>query len=223
MFDTVIIDGLRLDRSPQLEEFLQKQNAPFPQEFQTKDLENCLVTYKLDTNGQWYEHVRKNTGKKILWKNPMLDVTRDESWLEKLYWHLKLKKLDRSPLWVDEHYYEYEKRNLTSTLNIYAYDLVGDRYMSLEYELKIVDGQLVSHQQLMLEYETDQQVKERYEREKQQDEKLNRLSQQRKKLLKQWYYPFLKQIYNPLVFFLRLGLQQSGNVLAKTANHLRKV
>ena len=65
MFDTVIIEGLKLEQPKEIAAYLKSIDAVITNDFQTKDLDNCLGTYKIDSSGQLFEATRVPTGKKI--------------------------------------------------------------------------------------------------------------------------------------------------------------
>jgi hypothetical protein len=48
MFDTVIVEGLKLKAPKEVFSYLKTNNSEFPVEFQTKDLENFLGNYKIN-------------------------------------------------------------------------------------------------------------------------------------------------------------------------------
>ena len=73
MYDTVIVEGLKLKTSKEVAAFLKANSAKLPSEFQTKDLENFLATYYINEAGQIFETVYKPTGKKKEYVDPFKD------------------------------------------------------------------------------------------------------------------------------------------------------
>ena len=70
LFDTVIIEGLKLKAPREVTSFLKSNNAEFPKEFQTKDLDSAMSVYTIKENGNIYIEERIPTGKKIPFNYP---------------------------------------------------------------------------------------------------------------------------------------------------------
>jgi len=213
MFDTVIIEGLKLKAPKEITNYLKKHNAEFPNHFQTKDLENFLSTYLINENCQIFEEIRKPTGKKVPYKFPIWSWKDNRSFLERLYWSIKHKKysLKEEDKLVDEYKTVKQKSKLTNTFNIYSYDEIGGRYVELEYQIKAVDGKVKSAKLIKSSIESEQSSLDRKQRDIEFKAKMDQEIIQRKELHSQWYYPIIKEIYNPFVFFLRLAVQKICN------------
>ena len=85
LFDTIVNNGFKLKVPREVSSFLKANNAEIPDEFQTKDLDNCLTTFKLYPNGRLLELTRKPTGRKIKYKNPFEGWKDNRPLLEKIY------------------------------------------------------------------------------------------------------------------------------------------
>lgn len=214
MFDTVLIEGLKLKAPREVTSFLKSNNAELPTEFQTKDLDNCLGTYKINSKWELYRQERKLTGKKIPYNPPFMNWHDNRPFLERLYWNIKNKKYEvKEEKLVDEYKSVFVKDKITHTFKIYALEEIDNRYLSIEYSVKVIEG-LVSSIKL-LEWEIESQ-EDSLKRKKENDEfkaKIDSSLQRRKELQSQWYYPILREIFNPFVFFSRLLVQHICNKL----------
>lgn len=215
MFDTVIIDGLKLKSNSEIKEFLRENNSSLPTEFQTKDLDPGMTTYKINECGQIFKQIYKPTGKKIPYDAPFRNFRDNRSFLEKLYWKVKLGNFDNkeSEKLVDELKPTFVKDKLTQTITIYTLEEIGKRYLSLDYSVKIVDGKIKSHKLLNYDIESVSKSQERHKDNQEFKEKMDAQFKARNELTSKWYYPFLKEIYNPFVFFTTLSIRFICNKL----------
>jgi hypothetical protein len=208
MFDTVVVEGLKLKAPKEITSFLKANNAEFPHEFQTKDLDNTLGTYKLNAKGDVYREERKPTGKKIPYGLPFLNWKDNRPWLERVYWKLKHKEYKKEDIkLVDETKPVFVKIKFTNTFTMLAVEDIGGRSLTLDYEVKVIDGKVKSTKLLewSLESEKDAQKRKQDNDEflLQMDKSINKHRELRSK----WYYPVLKETYNPFIFFSRLTVQ----------------
>lgn len=223
MFDTVVIEGLKLDLPRKVKEFLKEKNSSIPLEFQTKDLENSLSTYKIDKNKQFWYSDRVPTGKKIKWNLPNF-FEKNNSILEEIYWKVKRFKFKHNEeTLIDECKEVLKKENITSTIFLYSYDLIVDRYLSLDYEVKIINGKVSSIKLKKWEIESDKQAQERVKRDLEFQEKLDKQNYIVSKRRSSPFYPLVREVYNPIIFFSRLYLQSIGNSLVKLSYKLNKL
>lgn len=217
MFDTIVIEGLKLKTPKEVTSFLKANNAELPTEFQTKDLDCVLATYFINEKGDVYENVRKLTGKKIPYEPPFKGWHDNRSFLERVYWKIKNKnfKLPEEGRYVEEYKTVKVKSKLTSTFTMLSLDEVGGRYLTLDYEVKVVEGKVKSVKLLKWEIESKSDAQERH---KENEEFKLRASQEieaRKAFQSNWYYPILKETYNPFIFFSRLTVQAICNALIR--------
>lgn len=219
MFDTVIIEGLKLPKLPaEISSYLKKGNANISNDFQTKDLENALQTYTIDEKGQIYLTEYKPTGKKIPYENPFKNWRDNRSLLERLYFKLQDKKLNyKYPAlrYIEERKPVKLKAKLTSTFEVYTYEEVSGRYIDVAYEIKAVEGRVLKVTLKRAELEAEKNAKKRKQENLKFDENFAKNIQAQKEFRSKWYYPLLKETYNPFVFFSAKLIQVACNWLIK--------
>jgi len=207
LFDTIVNNGFKLKVPREVSSFLKANNAEIPDEFQTKDLDNCLTTFKLYPNGRLLELTRKPTGRKIKYKNPFEGWKDNRPLLEKIYHKLfvesKFTKIDM----VDETIDIYVKSDLTATFEMYSYEEIGGRYLTLDYTAEAVKGVVKKAKLLKWEIEDEQEAKERIQRDKEWKQKADESLAKSRDLKSKWYYPLIKEIYNPIIFFSGLAIR----------------
>jgi len=212
MFDTIIVEGLKLKAPKEVTSFLKANNAELPTEFQTKDLDNVLATYRIKENGQIYEDVRRPTGKKILYESFFKNWEDKRPLLEKLYWKFKNKTL--TPLtdrYVEETKTVTTKSKLNKTLNILSCDEIGGKYLTLEYELKSINGKVLSNKLIRWEIEPEEEANDRHKRDEEFKFNVDANFAIQKAFRSKWYYPIIRETYNPFIFFSRLLIQKTCN------------
>jgi hypothetical protein len=208
LFDTVVIEGLKLKQPPELKSYLRQHNATISNDFQTKDLDNTLSTYYVKEDGQFYETIMVETGKQIPWEP--LNFVNQQPWLEKMFNKILLSK------YLNKLSYDYKdkprsnlqpervpkivKSNITQTIAIYEYREIGGRYVELEYELKIIDGKVKSHKLLQFTLEDKKEAQQRKEQRAELDAKWDLEHAQRRAFQAKWYYPVFREVVNPLIY-----------------------
>ena len=216
MFDTIIIEGLKLKAPKEVTSFLKANNAEFPKEFQTKDLDNVLDTYKLNAKGDVYREERKPTGKKIPYELPLLSWKDDRAWLERVYWKFKHKEYKKEDIkLIDETKPVFVKVKFTNTFTMLAVEDIGGRSLTLDYEVKVIDGKVKSTKLLEWSLESE---KDAQKRKQDNDEfllQMDKTINKRRELRSKWYYPILKETYNPFIYFSRLAVQSICNSLIR--------
>jgi len=216
MFDTVIVEKLKLKAPKEVTSFLKTNNADFPNEFQTKDLDCALHTFKIKESGDIFVEERKPTGKKIPYNLPFKGWTDNRSFLERVYCNYKNKKYSTPlPKFVDETKPVFVKTKLTDTFTMLSYDEIGGRYVSLDYEVKAVEGKVKSVKLLEWSIESEKESLNRHKENKIFDEKRDASFAKRREFHSKWYYPLIKEIYNPFLFFSRKAVQSICNTLVK--------
>ena len=220
MFDTVIVTGLKLKQPKEVAAFLKKAGANFPTEFQTKDLENSLTTYHVAQDGSMTHTVHKSTGRMI--KNnrelPKLFPHRYSSFLEEIYNKYRSRQLDEkypSTRLMAETKPVTEKYTLTDTFNIYCYDEIDGRYLSLDYMLTSNNGQVIKTALTHWNIESEREAYRRKKRDQEWKQQVDQQQQKQQIFRAQWYYPVLREVYNPIVFFGTKLLQCIGSNLIK--------
>jgi len=216
MFDTVVVEGLKLKAPKEVTSFLKANNVDFPNEFQTKDLDCALHTFKIKESGDIFVEERKPTGKKIPYNTPFTGWTNNRPYLERLYWHFKNKKYSTPlPKLVDETKAVFVKTKLTDTFAMLSYDEVGGRYISLDYEVKAIEGKVKSVKLLEWSIESEKESLNRHKENKLFDEKRDASFAKRREFQSRWYYPVIREIYNPFLFFTKLAVQNICNTLVR--------
>ena len=215
MFDTVVIENLKLQTSAEIKKFLKDNNASLPSEFQTKDLDCSLRTYKIDSKGQIWAHIPKKTGKKIPYKTPFDGWKDNRSFLERLYFKIILKSYGKAPRYVTEHVHVWQKQKLTNTFEIYTYEEISGRYVELGYDVKAVNGRVKSITPKTSNIESSSAAAKRKKDNQEWEIKMKQSFDNRNAFVSKWYYPFIKETYNPFVFFSKKAIQAICNYIVK--------
>jgi len=217
MFDTVIVEGLKLKAPREITSFIKSNSASFPNEFQTKDLDCLMGVYKINENGVIFEEQRKLTGKKIPFADHFKDWKDNRSFLERLYWkvkNLKYSSFNKKNL-VEETKTILVKSKITNTFTMLSVDEIGGRSLSLDYEVKAVEGKVKSVKLFKWELESEKEAAKRHKRDSEFKQKMDESFAKHRKFRSNWYYPILKEIYNPAVFFTKISLQAICNALIR--------
>jgi len=216
MFDTIIVEGLKLKAPKEVTSFLKANNAELPTEFQTKDLDNVLGTYKLNAKGDVYKEERKPTGKKIPYESLFLNWKDNRSYLERVYWKFKHKEYKKEDVkLIDETKPIFVKTKFTNTFTMLAVEDIGGRSLVLDYEVKVIDGKVKSTKLVEWSLESE---KDAQKRKQDNDEfllQMDKTINKRRELRSKWYYPIIKETYNPFIFFSRLAVQSICNTLVR--------
>ena len=217
MFDTVIVEGLKLKAPKEVTSYLKANNAEFPNDFQTKDLECSLSTYRINSKGEFLYDNRRPTGRKIPYESPFKGWENNKSFLERLYWKIKNKKYNNT---LDSRYTEEfktvtVKTKITNTFAMLSYDEIGGRNLSLDYEVKVVEGKVKSIKLLRWELESVKDAAERKKSDLEFKAKIDESFRKNKEFKSKWYYPILKETVNPLIFFTRISVQAFSHLLIK--------
>jgi len=212
MFDTVIVEGLKLKAPKEITSFLKANNAEFPTEFQTKDLENFLGTYKINAKGEVYREERKPTGKKIPYELPFKDWRDNRPWLERVYWKFKYKAYkEEDTKLIDETKPVFLKVKFTNTFTMLAVEEVGGRSLVLDYVVKVVDGKVKSVKLGEWSIESEEKANQRHKDDAEFKKNMEISFAARRSFQSKWYYPVLKEIVNPVIFLIRILVQKICN------------
>jgi len=212
MFDTVIVEGLKLKTSKEVAAFLKANSAKLPSEFQTKDLENFLATYYINEAGQIFETVYKPTGKKKEHVNPFKDWQDNRSFLEKFFFNTihKTHYSDEDRL-VDETVAVREKSKITKTFEIYTYTEIAGRYLDLSYNITAADGKVKSVKFGECSVESEEKANQRHKDDAEFKKNMEISFAARRAFQSKWYYPILKETVNPVIYFTKLLVQKACN------------
>jgi len=214
MFDTVLIEKLKLPSpSKDVVSYLKKHNKKLPTEFQTKDIDNVLGIFKINQDGQIFTQIMKPTGKKIK-QQPFYTNWRDNrSFLERVYWKFKLNNYSlfsenkKEETLVNELKPVFIKNKLTNTFAIYALENIEGRYVDFEYSITAVGGKVTKIKFVKSTLESESDSKIRLEDKISWDKRFAEQIEKRRAFSSKWYYPIVKETYNPFIFFLRIGVQ----------------
>jgi hypothetical protein len=207
MFDTVVVESLKIKLPKEVDTFLKKNNASVPSEYQTKDLDSFLNTYTVDKNGQIWSEQHVPTGRKIEQKNPFEAWKDNRSFLERLYFKKKYKKEDKKlSRLVAETKIVKKKEKLTATFNIYTVESINGRYLELDLNVEAVNGRVKNVTLKNYSIESKSKSKERNKNDQEFQARMEASFANRRVFTSRWYYPILKETYNPFVFFVRQGL-----------------
>lgn len=204
MFDTVTIEGLKLPKLPKEVSYFLKDDKTLLEEFQTKDLDNLLSTFTINSKGQIFVIEYRPTGKKIPHELPFIGWKDNRSFLERIYFKLRerqtIKKYPKLKT-IDERKPVKVKSKITSTFNIYNNKEINGRYVEVEFSVVAINGKVKKIILINANLEKEKEAKERHLQNEKFDKKMAESFQRRNKLKSSWYYPLIKEIYNPFVFF----------------------
>jgi hypothetical protein len=221
MYDTVVIEGLKLPNLPkEINSFLKLHDASVPNDYQTKDLDNFLATFHVNKTGQIFKDVAKSTGKKIPYVNPFSAWKCNEPLLIRLYRKTnEERKFGKLPAYVQETKTTRQKSNITQAFEIYTYEEIGGRYVSISYNIEAIQGKVKKVKLGRCELESEKSAQERHARNAEWQKEHMVTTQDRLALQAKWYYPVLREIYNPAVFFTRLTVQKVCSKIVQLSYH----
>jgi len=206
MFDTVVVENLKLKLPKEVDAFLKKNNASLPKEFQTKDLDSTLCLYTIDSNNQIWSTQHVPTGKKIKYQDPFASWKDNRSFLERLYFKFKFRKLDKPSRFTLETKEVKKKEKINGQFNIYSLDEINERYLELDLNVTAVNGKATKIDLVKSSIESESKSRERHKNDQEFQLKMQKNFEARRKFTSKWYYPILKEVYNPVVFFTRESL-----------------
>lgn len=207
MFDTVVIEDLKLKLPKEVDTFLKKNNAALPKDFQTKDLDNSLNTFTIDNAGQIWSTQLVPTGRKVKYKDPFESWKDNRSYLERVYYKFKYKKsVGLLPRLVAETKTVKKKEKFTNTFEIYTVESINGRYLELDIVVQAVNGKIKKIDLKKYDIESESKAKERNRNDQEFQKRMEESFTKRREFTSRWYYPILKEVYNPFVFFVRQGL-----------------
>jgi len=205
MFDTVVIENLKLPNLPKdVQKYLDLCQATIPSEFQTKDLDNLLSTYIINNKGQIFVTEYKPTGKKISAVSFKTGWFNNRSFLERVYFKLKARGLNYkypASRYVAERKPVLVKTSFTNTFEIYTNDIICGRYVELSFSITAIKGKVSKIELRGAKIESEKDAKKRIKQQEKWDTDNNIRQKKKHEFVSKWYYPLLKETYNPLVFF----------------------
>jgi len=223
MFDTVVIEGLKLPKLPkEVSKFLATNNSTLPNDYQTKDLDSLLETYFINKDGQIFKNVAKATGKKIAYISPFTSWKVNEPLLIKVFRKTTEKKFN-VPRFIQHTKSVRQKTHLTNTFEIYSYKEAGGRYLDISYKVTAVDGKVKKVSLGTCQIESEKSAQERHDRDAEWQVEHMQKTQEKLVLEAKWYYPILREVYNPAVFFASLAVQKICGKLVQCSYRWRGV
>lgn len=190
LFDYVKVKK-KLPTDALLRKFLGKSFDPRKLEFQTKDLDNAMLTYEIRENGDLY-----------LERVEYRDSTPEEREEDKKRW----ARFSAFTLKVASR--KWQKTDYTGDIHFYSYNRnkADDRYYALDYKAHVVKGKVKGIKLEKTERESDEEQSARIEMDRKFAEQM-RLHNERVSKLS---YKIINNLYNkPVRFVLRKGQRYS--------------
>jgi len=213
MFDDIHVEKLKVSAPKAIMQFLQQHGAAIPNVFQTKDLDCIMAHYIIQANGQMMVEEYVPTGK----TEPYVPIsmTDNRSFLERAYYN-RLFPRSKTPMRKKVLKKVLKKVNFTKTFVMYGGEQVAGRYLSIEYTVTVVKGKVKSMVYLKHDLESEKDAKTRNAQSAQFTLKMDQSFAAHRLLRSRWYYPLLKEILNPAIFFTRLLVQK---ICGKVMHH----
>ena len=205
MFDDIHVEKLKVSAPKAVMQFLQQHGAVIPNDFQTKDLDNIMSHYTIQANGQMVVDEYVATGK----TEPYVpfSMTDNRSFLERLYFDCKFPR-SKIPMRKKVLKKVLKKVDFTKTFVMYCSKQVAGRYLSIDYTVTVVKGKVKSMVYLQHDLESEKSAKTRRELDDQFTLQLDKSFAAHRLLKSRWYYPVLKEVLNPAIFFTRILVQK---------------
>lgn len=205
MFDDIHVEKLKVTAPKAVMQFLQQNNAVIPNDFQTKDLDSIMARYTILANGQMMVDAYVDTGKTEPYVP--LSLTDNRSFLERAYFNRKFPR-SKTPVRKKVLKKVLKKVDFTKTFVMYCGEQVAGRYLSIDYKVTVVKGKVKSMVYMQHDLESEKTAKNRREQDAQFTSKMDQSFAAYRLLKSRWYYPLLKEILNPAIFFTRLLIQK---------------
>ena len=205
MFDSIHVEKLKVSAPKAIMQFLQQHDAVMPDYFQTKDLDSIMSNYTIKANGQMMVHEYVATGK----TEPYVPVsfTDSRSFLERAYFNRILPR-SKTPARKKCMKEILKKVHFTKTFVMYCSEQIAGRYLSIEYTVTVVKGKVESMVYLKHDLESEKSAKSRNAQNAQFTLKMDQSFAAHRQLRSRWYYPVLREVLNPAIFFTRLVVQK---------------
>lgn len=214
LFDSFSIEGFKLKQPKEVSSYLKKNNAEI-KEFQSKDLDSVMARYSIDSKGQIFGIQHKLTGKKVRWNNPFEKWRDNRSFLERMYNKVQTSKASRM---IDETKEVQVKSKLNSTFNIYSYDNIAGRHVSLDYLITATNGKVTRAKLISWEIESELSAAKREKADAVWKARFDEEARVHAEFRSKWYYPILKETYNPFVFFSKKIIISICNRIMRATN-----
>ena len=215
LFDSIVIENLKLKTPLAVENLLKEAGKESLADFQTKDLDNSMIVYYIDDKNQMYVDQYVDTGKRVKREDFWSNWTDNRSFLERLFYRVKNKSLLSKPaqLTMPEFKKVRKKYTGTHTFNFYTYIEIAGRYLDIEYKAEVITGKVKKIDLVRYNIESVADAKKRKAEREIFDKKMAESFAARRKFTSSWYYPILKETYNPFVYVTRALVQWVCNKL----------
>jgi len=216
MFDDIHVEKLKVSAPKAVMLFLQQHDAEMPCDFQTKDLDNIMAHYTIQANGQMMVDEYVDTGK----TEPFvpLSLIDNRSFLERVYYNYAFPR-SKTPVRKKVLRKVLKKVNFTKTFVMYGGEQVAGRYLSIEYTVTVIKGKVKSIVYLKHDLESEKDAKTRNAQSAQFTLQMDQSFAAHRRLKSRWYYPVLKEILNPAIFFTRLLVQKICSKVMHCSSH----
>jgi len=194
MFDNIKVET-KLPTNKLIQKFLGKDFDLAGLEYQTKDLDNALLTYTIKKNGDLFLEIieyRESTPE---------EKKQDIKKYGKNWGAIRLKVKNRT----------WQKTDHTGDISFYAYEKAKQdgRYYSIDYEAHVVKGKVKNIKLMKAEREDDKTYSERLIVEQKWAEEMQLHNEKVSKLS----YKIINNIYNkPVKMVLRLAYKYSQRI-----------
>jgi ribosomal protein S24E len=216
MFDDIHVEKLKVSAPKAVMQFLQLHGAEMPCDFQTKDLDCIMAHYTILANGQMMVDAYVDTGK----TEPYVPIpfTDTRSFLERLYFDRKFPR-SKTPRRKKVLKKIQKKVDYTKTFVMYCSEQVGGRYLSIDFTVTVVKGKVKSIVYLKHDLESEKTAKLRHTQDAQFTLKMDASANAYRLLKSRWYYPVLREVLNPAIFFTRLLVQKICGKVMHYSSH----
>jgi len=222
LFDTVTVDDVsKLPVPDEVQAFLKLHGETITHEFQSKDLDCCMGAYVLNTaqgilQEEHYEETGETEVTDALWTS--LTANRNQSWLVRQYWQAKFKHLDQTRI-IKKRKAVWHDSTSTGSFEMYTYYQVAGRYLDISFDVKLEHGKIqsITCKEHNLEPESEAQLRRAQDKAYKLRDDAEMAA--RSRFRAQWYYPMIREIYNPFVFFTKHALQCALSGLSKCLMH----
>ena len=213
MFDDIHVEKLQVAAPKAIMQFLQQHDAVIPSDFQTKDLDSIMSQYTIQANGQMVVDEYVATGK----TEPYVPIsmTDNRSFLERAYYNRRFPR-SKTPMRKKVLKKIQKKVDFTKTFVMYGGEQIAGRYLSIEYTVTVVKGKVKSIVYLKHDLESEKDAKIRNAQSAHFTLKMDQSFAAHRLLRSRWYYPLLREILNPAIFFTRLLVQK---ICGKVMHH----
>ena len=96
-----------------------------------------------------------------------------------------------------------------------AVEEIGGRSLTLDYEVKVIDGKVKSTKLIEWSIESEKDAQKRRQDDEEFRLQTDRAIVKHREFKSKWYYPIIKETYNPFIFFSRLSVRAICNYIIR--------